>query len=128
MADKAVFQIAPFPASSGAVLGVVCSWCGYTLISWHRHDIRTCRCTDPETRISVDGGRHYLKIMAGSKASYSEVEVKDLAMERQGSETVHAVVPPKPDGEMPKGPRTIPPKAYADPEIKKGNAKRRRRR
>jgi tRNA(Ile2) C34 agmatinyltransferase TiaS len=46
-----------------------CRLCGDTMESVHRNDVRRCRCGE----IAVDGGRSYLRRLAGNFANLEEL-------------------------------------------------------
>ncbi len=52
-------------------LPVKCNTCGATIQSMHRHDFKWCDCPETsDTKIAVDGGADYLRMLFGSKANY----------------------------------------------------------
>lgn len=53
---------------SGRVMN--CDTCGASIQSKHRHDFVSCGCTDSSTRISIDGGGDYERVLFGSKAKW----------------------------------------------------------
>jgi len=60
MTDKKPTQLPPkrLIILKEEIQGVLCPNCGKVMVSWHRHDYRTCSCSN-ETMI--DGGRDYLR-------------------------------------------------------------------
>lgn len=52
---------------------VHCNHCDTTIDSSHRHEFRSCQCTDPAKRVSVDGGYDYRRRLFGDESHYDEI-------------------------------------------------------
>lgn len=54
---------------------VHCNWCNTTIVSDYGHDFVWCRCSDPETRVAVDGGQNYPRRVFGKSANFTELDI-----------------------------------------------------
>lgn len=50
-----------------------CKKCGAIIISWYRHDFRSCNCTSEG--FSIDGGFDYIKV-SGNGENYELYNIK----------------------------------------------------
>jgi len=56
-----------------------CNTCDTTIESLHRHDFRSCRCSDENTRVSVDGGFDYQRRLWGEGADFTVIDEEYVA-------------------------------------------------
>ena len=53
---------------------LLCLTCMTVIQSAHRHDMRPCSCSTDDTKVWVDGGAAYMRVMWGSNARFIEVD------------------------------------------------------
>lgn len=66
-----------FPKLDKSRLGLCCLQCGKILVSYHRHDFRTCGCPN-ETM--VDGGDDYFRYGGVDFSKFQIVEISPKVM------------------------------------------------